>query len=180
MFRKFLLLLLSLSILHIGCSNKPEKELSYTNQSITNQLLIDENDYEKIQLTLLNSGHLSLTAKLNYVKGHFILDTGASTTVVDKKHRKKFRLVTTDSKKVAKTAGGAQLKMEVSNENTFEFEQLVLENYKVSLIDLRYINYSFQKMGIQNIDGIIGNDLLKSRMGIIDYGNLVLYLKKDK
>lgn len=173
--RIFYLSLLCLLLLYLSCTNK-----SSQNQSTHNQLIANENEYVKIQLNQLNSGHLSLSAKLNHVTGHFILDTGASTTIVDKKHRKKFRLIATDSKKVAKTAGGSQLKMEVSNENTFEFEQLILKNYKVSLIDLKYISYSFKKMGVKNIDGIIGNDLLKRRKGIIDYGNLVLYLKKNE
>lgn len=178
MHKVFFTSIIFLQIIISSCTKQVKEESLNLNPKADNRLLAKEEDYIKIQLTQLNSGHLSLYANLNKVKGHFILDTGASTSIIDRKNRKKFRLISKKSNKIAKTAGGIQLQMEVSHENTIEFENLILRNFKVSIVDLKHINYSFHKMGIQDIDGIIGNDILKNRKGVIDYDMLVLYLKK--
>ena len=48
--------------------------------------------YTRIKLKRLKSDHLALKASINGVKGRFILDTGASNTLVDDKHAKLFKL----------------------------------------------------------------------------------------
>jgi hypothetical protein len=154
-----------------------------TNETIHKELCLDslltqKEGYVKIRLRQLKSGHLILYATINKVKGRFILDTGSSRSIIDRKHKKKFRLNTKTTKKIAKTAGGSQLKMMISSENTLGFNNLIINNFNVSLVNLNHINYSFKKMGIIEVDGIIGSDLLKSRKCIIDYASLTLYLMK--
>ncbi len=161
-----------------SCNNKQVKQEDESVTLTLNKFLTEQEGYVKIQMTQLSSGHLSLSTNVNKVKGRFILDTGSSSTIIDIKHRKKFRLVTRNTQKIAKTAGGSQLKMKVSDDNIFDFEQLTLRNVKVSLVRLNHINYSFKRMGILEVDGIIGADLLNNREAIIDYSNLILYLKK--
>jgi predicted aspartyl protease len=164
-------------LLFIHCSEKKqltENELVSTLDSH----LVAKNSYVKIPMKQLKSGHLSLVAKVNRVNGRFILDTGSSSTIIDRRLRKKFRLITQETQKIAKTAGGSQLSMKVSLDNILEFEKLKLRNVKISLVDLKHINYSFQSMGMLRLDGIIGSDILKDRKAVIDYENLVIYLKK--
>jgi len=173
----FVIALFFLSTL-IACNQQIRQE-DIKEPATLNKLLTEQEGYVKVKMTEQKSGHLSLSTKVNNIKGRFILDTGSSTTIIDRKHRKKFRLITKSTEKIAKTAGGSQLKMKVSMDNTFQFNKLKLRNVRVSLVNLSHINYSFQKMGMSQVDGIIGSDLLKNRKAIIDYDNLVLYLKKN-
>lgn len=165
-----------ITILLSSCKSN-DNNLENNEQSLE-KLLTIKHSYIKIPMKQLKSGHLSITAKVNDSKGRFILDTGSSSTIIDKRYRKKFRLITKNTKKIAKTAGGTQLKMTVSYNNILEFGSLKLRNAKISLVNLSHINYSFQQMGMLQLDGIIGSDILKNRKAIIDYDNLVIYLKK--
>lgn len=174
---KIVYLALLFLLLFIRCTEKkqyPENEL----KSALDTHLTEQNLYVKIPMKQLKSGHLSLVAKVNRVNGRFILDTGSSSTIIDRRLRKKFRLITKETQKIAKTAGGSQLSMRVSFDNILEFEELKLRNVKISLVDLKHINYSFQSMGMLQLDGIIGSDILKNRKAVIDYENLVIYLKR--
>ncbi len=42
---------------------------------------------------------------------------------------------------------------------------------------LDHINNAFKQMGIEEVDGVIGADILTTGKAIIDYANLILYLK---
>ncbi len=126
----------------------------------------------------LKSGHLSVVTKVNNVMGRFILDTGSSSTIIDRRHKKKFRLITQNTQKIAKTAGGSQLKMQISYDNIMELGELKLRNVRISLVNLNHINYSFQQMGMLQLDGILGSDILENRKAVIDYENLLIYFKK--
>ena len=172
------LIIIILSLTFTSCNQEAKQESSIDSKANLNQLLTEQEGYIKIQMIQLKSGHLKLNATVNKVKGSFILDTGSSTTIIDSKHRKKFRLITKKTEKIAKTANGSQLKMKKSKNNTLEFEELKIKNFSVSLVNLNHINYSFMRMGIVEVDGIIGSDLLNSRKAVIDYANLVLYFKK--
>ena len=45
-------------------------------------------------------------------------------------------------------------------------------------MNLDHVNNAFNSMGLKEVDGVIGADILSSNKGIIDYTNLTLYLKK--
>lgn len=52
------------------------------------------------------SGHLHLFSQLNGVDGNFVLDTGAGTTVIEKKNKEKFGMQTKATENKATGAGG--------------------------------------------------------------------------
>ena len=68
--------------------------------------------------------------------------------------------------------------MQVSGGNSLQIGQLGLENASIYLMSLEHMNQAFLTMKLEEIDGIIGSDILTSRKGVIDYTNLMLYLKK--
>ena len=68
--------------------------------------------------------------------------------------------------------------MQASYENTFKIESLEWTKQNLLLMDLDYINNAIENMGFDKVDGIIGSDILTDREAIIDYSNLILYLKK--
>ena len=170
----------TITIVFIACNSSQKNNPVIEQERLTlKTFLTKHNSYVEVPMEQLKSGHLSVVTKVNNVKGHFILDTGSSSTIIDHKHKKKFRLVTKHTPKIAKTAGGLQLKMKVSYDNVMDFGQLKLRNVKISLVNLSHINHSFQKMGMLQLDGILGSDILKNRKAVIDYDNLLIYFKKN-
>ena len=45
-------------------------------------------------------------------------------------------------------------------------------------MNLNHVNNAFILMGLKEVDGVIGADILTSNKAIIDYTNLTLYMKK--
>ena len=45
-------------------------------------------------------------------------------------------------------------------------------------MNLDHVNNAFKSLGIKETDGVIGADILSDRKAIIDYTNLILYLKR--
>jgi len=136
------------------------------------------NGYVKIPLTKEISGHLQLNGSINGVKGTFILDTGAGATVIEQTQKEKFKITSIKTDDTATGAGGADIAMEDSENNEIILSGFKLENRFLTLMDLGYINDAFESLGIQKTDGVIGADVLTDGKAIIDYFNLVLYLKK--
>ncbi len=68
--------------------------------------------------------------------------------------------------------------MQVSAGNTLQIGQLEIENFSIYLMSLDHVNKAFLTMELEEIDGIIGSDILTAKKGVIDYTNLILYLRK--
>ena len=98
--------------------------------------------------------------------------------VLEEKGKEKFKLETSATDVQAFGAGGGSIAMKATSIKKFKLANYSLENFEVYLINLDYVNSAFQQMGLEKIDGVIGTDILTSGKAIIDYANLVLYLKK--
>lgn len=136
------------------------------------------NGYIKIPMTKEISGHLLLMGSINGVDGTFVLDTGAGATVIEQTQKGKFKMKSTKSENSATGAGGAGITLEDSENNELILSSLKLENKSLTLMDLSHVNDAYEALGIEKIDGVIGADILTDSNAIIDYKNLVLYLKK--
>ena len=62
----------------------------------------------KLPLTKTDSGHFAITANINEVTGNFILDTGASGTVVDSAKLTKFNISNKGEVVAGMAAGSAE------------------------------------------------------------------------
>jgi hypothetical protein len=140
------------------------------------QFLI-ENDFHKIKLHFMKSNHYKVIAKINGIKGHFVLDTGASTTFVDRNLKEKFKLFSEESQIKASGAGPDKIDAFVSHNNQLKFGEWSLKKCTIALIDLDPINTAFANANLLAVDGIIGADVLKKGKAIIDYDKNYLYLK---
>lgn len=71
-----------------------------------NQKKIDtKNTYQKVKLHATPSRHLQIIAKINGVKGYFIVDTGASNSCIDIKKSDKYLINPKKSKEKTIGAG---------------------------------------------------------------------------
>ena len=82
------------------------------------EFLTLNNDYVKIPITKMASGHLHINATVNGVQGEFILDTGAGATVIDPKYMNKFNLKSEQTNSTGAGAGG-QTDLQKSSNNKF-------------------------------------------------------------
>ena len=140
--------------------------------------ILSKKGYVKIKLTKTKTNHFEVKAKINGVKGRFILDTGASNSCVGYDMTERFKLVTTESKIKAAGAGASEMEAHKSSQNKLEISDWKYENLNLVVFDLSHVNIALENHGAKKVEGIIGADILDKGSAIIDYKKKRLYLKK--
>jgi len=126
---------------------------------------------------ITETNHLIICCKINGVEGNFIIDSGASNSCVDTNLTSKFKLKTSFSLENASSATNTISKMYISKNNRLQIEELLHEDFNVFLFDMSHINKTFINNAIEEIDGIIGGDILKKFKAKIDYDKKKIHLK---
>lgn len=123
------------------------------------------------------TNHMLIQAKINGITGDFILDTGASNSCVGFAGVAKFKLAIEDSSIIASGAGSDKMETKVAQKNCLELGQWSQKDMSLLVLDLSHINDALVKQKSQEIDGILGADILRTAKAILDYGKKYLYLK---
>lgn len=176
---KTILLFLIVKII-FSCSTNNNNASTHKDESVDlEKFLTIHKEYISIPIKKLPTGHLLIIATVNDIEGKFILDTGAGATVIETKRKDKFQLKTEDSAGKGVGAGG---QVNLIKTSLIEFKIGKLETQKLSLytMNLDHLNDAFNSMGVKEVDGVIGADILTSNKGVIDYSEMTLYLKKTK
>ncbi len=145
---------------------------------ISLKTILSKKGYVRIKLTKTSTNHFEVKAKINGVKGFFILDTGASNSCVGFDMIEHFNLQARDSKVKAAGAGATDMDTQQSIKNTLEIGDWKFHNFNLVLFDLSHVNEALKKHGATTVEGIIGADILEKGEAIIDYKKKRLYLKK--
>lgn len=140
--------------------------------------ILKRKNYVKIDLTKINTNHFEVKAKINNIKGRFILDTGASNSCVSIDLAEKFQLDLEDSDTKAAGAGAIGMDTKVSTKNKIRLGSWNYKNFNLVLLDLSHVNTALTEHNAEAVDGIIGADILEKGEAIIDYKNKCVYLKK--
>ncbi|MCR9265208.1 MAG: retroviral-like aspartic protease family protein [Flavobacteriaceae bacterium] len=133
--------------------------------------------YTKVPLTLTETNHFEIAAKINGVTGRFILDTGASNTCVGMDKTAFFNMVSEASDVKAAGAGATGMETLVSTKNKIQIGDWKKSRLKIVLFDLVHVNKALTSHNALPVDGIIGADILKKGKAVIDYNKKCLYLK---
>lgn len=141
------------------------------------QDFLQKKKYKKVKFKVLKTQHLLITAKINGVKGNFILDTGASNSCVGLEGIEKFNLFTEISETKAAGAGATGMETQLSENNSLQLSWWRSNNLNLVVFDMHHVNLALQQYKMKPVDGIIGADVLLQGKGIIDYYNHYLYLK---
>ncbi|MDK2771887.1 MAG: retroviral-like aspartic protease family protein [Flavobacterium sp.] len=141
------------------------------------QDFLKKKKYKKIKFKVLKTQHLLITAKINGVKGNFILDTGASNSCVGLEGIEKFQLFSEISETKAAGAGATGMETQLSKDNSLQLSRWKFNNLNLVIFDMFHVNLALQQYKMKPVDGIIGADVLLQGKGIIDYYNHYLYLK---
>ena len=133
--------------------------------------------YTKAKLHLTKTNHFEIIAKINGVKGRFILDTGASNSCVDFETATQFKLKVEESDIKAAGAGATDMKTQTSEKNKLSIGTWKMDKVVLVLFSLTHVNSALTAHNSNPVDGIIGADILKKGKAIIDYEKKYLYLK---
>ena len=138
---------------------------------------LQEKSYSSVTFKRIKTNHVQIKAKINGLKGIFIIDTGASNTCIDLENYKLFKIFPEESSEKASSATDEILKTMISKKNKIKIGKWMKENISIVLFDMSFINKTLVDQGAERVNGIIGSDLLKKGKAIIDYSENKLYLK---
>jgi hypothetical protein len=141
------------------------------------QEILKKNNYKKINFKVSKTQHLLIKARINGVKGNFILDTGASTSCVGFESIELFQLTAGKSKTKAAGAGATNMLTQQAKDNFLQLGRWKNAEFHLVIFDLSHVNTALQQYKAKPVHGIIGADVLLEGKAIIDYYNHCLYLK---
>jgi hypothetical protein len=142
--------------------------------------VLKKKKYIKIKLKKIATNHLELKAKINGIKGRFILDTGASNSCVGLDLIEYFNLIAEESETKAAGAGATDMETQKSENNQLTIGEWKTTKCHLVLFNLTHVNTALTQHNAKEVHGIIGADVLESGKAFIDYNNKFLYLKKPK
>ena len=144
------------------------------------QKILKNKKYIKIKLKKIATNHLELKAKINDIKGRFILDTGASNSCVGLDLITHFNLIAEESETKAAGAGATDMETQQSENNSLKIGNWKTNKCHLVLFNLSHVNTALTQHNAKEVHGIIGADILQKGKAFIDYNKNVLYLKKVK
>ena len=125
-----------------------------------------------------DGSHLILKTKINGKNANLLIDTGASRTVFDQERIRQF--VTDKSfvqhDKLSTGLGTNSMPTSVVTIKSFHLGDLHLQNFSAVLLDLQHVNTTYDKLGHDAIDGVLGNDILVRYDAEINYKKMALTL----
>ena len=119
-----------------------------------------------------NSFHIIVSLQIGSIEGDFIIDTGASVTVIDK--LTPFSYEPLDDVSEINSGGVCG---EINEVQLVNITALQIDNIHAAIIDLQYVNSLYDKHLQRRVAGLLGSDFLVRHEAVIDYGNKELTLK---
>lgn len=113
----------------------------------------------------------------------WIIDTGASKTVLDKNLENYYQLIEQDNSIDSFQSAGineGMIDTQVGITGHIRLGELLIEDIKVALLDLSHVNDIYSKYSDYKVAGLIGGDILKKYDAVINYPQKKLYLYFDK
>ena len=144
--------------------------------------------YAIVPLGRSSGPHLEVTARINGVMGHFLVDTGAQITVVSATTLARFHLTAVKTGvRVYGAVGGPGETIQAALASRLQIGPCVASPFLLGVSDLSALNRGRvirnnegrAVTSVTPFDGIIGADVLQSFAFIIDCNGLRLYARPD-
>ena len=129
----------------------------------------------EIPFTLLNiegdGFHLMIEGKINGKTANFVVDTGASRTVFDQQTILQFveEPDFQQNERLSTGLGTNEMPSMVLEIEALSFGEATVQDYPAIAIDLTHIHSSYQQLGLPDIHGVLGSDLLVRFRAVINY-----------
>jgi predicted aspartyl protease len=130
-------------------------------------------------IRLENKGyHPVCTIKINSKRARFVIDTGASHTVMDLNRIERYVSAGAIKHQESLSTGLGTNTM-VSKEvllHEINIAGMMIKNYEMVLLDMSHINQTYAMLGFPAIDGVLGTDVLKKYKAAIFFSSgLVIF-----
>ena len=122
-----------------------------------------------ISFVLTNSNHIQIECEVNNVSGIFLVDTGASNSCINYLSASKFNIEFKKSNENASSATNKISETYYSKNNILKIGDCEKTNFNIVLFDMTYINNSLKEKDINEVEGIIGGDILNQLNVCINY-----------
>jgi clan AA aspartic protease (TIGR02281 family) len=165
----------------IGCAvtpsaGAPDRAARATPSSVINSVLRDQG-YVGIPTRRLKSGHYQAMAQVDGQRLSLIIDSGASTSILDNASAVRLGLSLRRSRTRVSGLGAPAQRALSGRLDDVRLGALRLDSLPVVVLDLSHVNQSLREEGIELADGVIGADLLAEREAVFDFTSGVLYLR---
>ncbi len=123
-----------------------------------------------------NSYHILISTVVDgKYDGFFVVDTGASKTVVDINFLEEFQSVDKNMGEMSSGGLGGEIPdMQIAVIKSLAFGDFKIEDPHIALIDLDNINAMYQRHCSRCINGLLGSDILVKFKALIDYDKSLL------
>lgn len=126
--------------------------------------------------------HLLVRGKVNDHPANFIIDTGASRTVLDKNHLEELGFSEDIIPNEVLSAGLGTNSMESSTIllKKISLGKFSLTNLEIAVLDLAHVNEAYAQLDLPVINGVLGGDILMKYHAVINYPMKYITLVKSK
>ncbi len=123
-------------------------------------------------IAIENDGfHLITEGTINGKPARFLIDTGASRCVFDETNIRKYieNLSFEDNEKLSTGLGTNTMPTKIIEINAIGFGELTIHDYVAVAIDLSHVTESYNTLGLPEINGVLGGDILAEYRCVINY-----------
>lgn len=115
--------------------------------------------------------HVKLAVKINGKDANLILDTGASRSVFDEARMTAFvhEEHVEEQDRLSSGLGTNTMTSKKALIDKLQLGKMKIADYDATILDLMHVNQSYEKLGLEPIDGILGGDILNDYHAVIDY-----------
>jgi predicted aspartyl protease len=131
-----------------------------------------------VQTPLLRkAGYFEVKLRMNGDNAYFLLDTGASVSIMDETLSRTFKVrrVDLDTPRQYVGLGGKSESAQKAVVESLEIEDMALKDAEFPLVDLGHVNDILEKSGQYPVHGLLGDDFLEAHRAIIDIEHGVAY-----
>lgn len=163
--------------LTIACTLTPGRSAPTPRPSSAMHSLLRDHGYVGIPTRRLRSGHYQASVDADGQQLLLIVDSGASTSVLDNATAIRLGLTLRRSRARISGLGAPSQRALSATLEDVRIGGLRLDSIPVVVLDLSHVNQSLRDEGIELADGVIGADLLAQRGAVFDFTSGVLYLR---
>jgi len=144
------------------------------------QMVLVEQGWFAVPLAKNKFGHYTAQATINGHDANFLVDSGATTTVLDTDFIDDIEVDTKKSKILAVGVGGKQGFLKAAQITQLSIGDLQVGESDIKVMSMDHVNHIYEKHGVKPLTGILGADYLRSHQSIINLESQVLWLKPIK
>lgn len=136
-----------------------------------------QSGYHRIALTPNAVGHFETAGTLAGQPVSVLIDTGASSTVIDLALANRLGLELSKLEMRGGGAGGIDLELFQVHSAELTVGDIPTRVDLLVALDLTHVNESLAHKGTGPVEAILGNDVFNGQAAVIDYGSQSLFLR---